>query len=104
MIIQAILTHFQQTPASHKLGVLYVVDSVTRQWVEKARHAGQAMSGPTVAQGTYAAGVHKMTEVLPVMVNELIQHAPDNQKVSIYQMRKRAFPGPWSSGLRDPRP
>ncbi|EON61674.1 hypothetical protein W97_00890 [Coniosporium apollinis CBS 100218] len=86
LIIQTILAHFQRTPATHKLGVLYVVDSVTRQWVEKARHAGQALSGSAAAPGTYAAGVHKITEVLPVMMNELIQHAPENQKEKVKKL------------------
>jgi hypothetical protein len=37
-------THFKKAPGTHKLGVLYVVDSVTRQWVEAARKAGQISS------------------------------------------------------------
>ncbi|KAJ9641930.1 hypothetical protein H2199_005144 [Coniosporium tulheliwenetii] len=86
LIIQTILAHFQRTPATHKLGVLYVVDSVTRQWVEKARQAGQALSGSAATQGTYAAGVHKITEVLPMMMNELIQHAPENQKEKVKKL------------------
>ena len=64
--------------------MLYVVDSVTRQWVEKARQAGQVPPGSAAADGTFASGVQKMTELLPVMMNELIQTAPENQKVRFY--------------------
>lgn len=63
--------------------MLYVVDSVTRKWIEKARQAGQALAGSAAAEGTYASGVHKMTELLPAMMNDIITTAPDNQKVSL---------------------
>lgn len=62
---------------------MYAVDSVTRQWVEKARQAGQNVANSAAEDGTYAAGVHRMTELLPTMMNELIQLAPDDQKVSL---------------------
>ncbi|XPS68216.1 hypothetical protein M3J09_000506 [Ascochyta lentis] len=95
-IIQKILQQFQNSPATHKLGVLYVVDSVTRQWVEKAKAAGQSVSR-NAAPGTYAAGVQRMTEVLPAVMNDLVQHAPDNQKEKIIKLldiwqRGQTFP------------
>ncbi|TDZ46041.1 Rpb7-binding protein seb1 [Colletotrichum trifolii] len=40
---------------SHKLGVLYVVDSVTRKWLEQAKSRGQHVDG-SAPDGTYAAG------------------------------------------------
>lgn len=59
-----------------------MVDSVTRQWVEKARQNGQDLAAASnTPAGTYAAGVHRMSEVLPMMMNETIQVAPENQKV-----------------------
>ncbi|KAJ4332141.1 hypothetical protein N0V95_009728 [Ascochyta clinopodiicola] len=84
-IIQKILQQFQNSPATHKLGVLYVVDSVTRQWVEKAKAAGQSVSR-NAAPGTYAAGVQKMTDVLPAVMNDLVQHVPDNQREKITKL------------------
>ncbi|KAF3050893.1 hypothetical protein E8E11_010952 [Didymella keratinophila] len=95
-IIQKILQQLQNSPATHKLGVLYVVDSVTRQWVEKAKVAGQTVSR-NAAPGTYAAGVQKMTDVLPAVMNDLVQHAPDAQKDKIIKLldiwqRGQTFP------------
>ncbi|KAF1926700.1 uncharacterized protein M421DRAFT_93626 [Didymella exigua CBS 183.55] len=84
-IIQKILQQLQNSAATHKLGVLYVVDSVTRQWVEKAKAAGQTVSR-NAAPGTYAAGVQKMTDVLPAVMNDLVQHAPDAQKDKIIKL------------------
>ena len=81
-LVEKIVTNFKTAPSTHKLGVLYVVDSVTRQWIEKARQTGQALIGSAAAPGTYASGVHKMTTVLPTMMNETIIHAPETQKVS----------------------
>ncbi len=62
------------------MGVLYVVDSVTRRWVEQARKAGQP-SGSAAPDGTFAAGVNRVTELLPVLMNDIIQSAPEDQKV-----------------------
>ncbi|KAF2432249.1 hypothetical protein EJ08DRAFT_139789 [Tothia fuscella] len=65
-IVDTILAAFARSPATHKLGILYIVDSITRQWV----------AGGEV----YATGVQKMTEVLPKMMVELYQELPENQK------------------------
>lgn len=79
-MIQKVYTHFKKAPATHKLGVLYVVDSVTRQWVEQARKAGQP-SGSAASDGTFAAGVHRVTELLPSFMSDIINAAPEDQKV-----------------------
>lgn len=74
-------SHLKKTPATHKLGVLYVVDSVTRGWVEKAKKNGQDLKQSHPDPGTYASGVHLVTELLPSIMNELINTAPEAQKV-----------------------
>ncbi|KAJ5900413.1 uncharacterized protein N7473_004483 [Penicillium subrubescens] len=40
-LIQKVYTHFKKAPATHKLGVLYVVDSIARHWVDATRKAGR---------------------------------------------------------------
>lgn len=80
VLIQRVYTHFKKAPATHKLGVLYVVDSVTRGWVEQARKAGQAF-GPSAPDGTFAAGVNRVTELLPSFMTDIITNAPEEQKV-----------------------
>lgn len=80
VLIQKIYTHFKKAPGTHKLGVLYVVDSVTRQWVELARKAGQP-SGSAAPDGTFAAGVNRVAELLPVLMADIINNAPEDQKV-----------------------
>lgn len=80
VLIQRVYTHFKKAPASHKLGVLYVVDSVTRAWVEQARKAGQIF-GPTAPDGTFAAGVNRVTELLPSFMTDILTNCPEEQKV-----------------------
>lgn len=80
VLIQKIYTHFKKAPGTHKLGVLYVVDSVTRKWLEQAKAQGQPVNS-SAQDGTYAAGVHRVTELMPVLMNDILQSAPDEQKV-----------------------
>lgn len=88
VLVQKIYTHFKRAPGTHKLGVLYVVDSVTRQWVESARKAGQS-PGSAAPDGTFAAGVTRVTELLPVLMTDIINNAPEDQKVR--SRYKKAF-------------
>ncbi|KAL9031636.1 MAG: hypothetical protein Q9196_000350 [Gyalolechia fulgens] len=85
VLIQKIYTHFKKAPGTHKLGVLYVVDSVTRSWVEQARKAGQQL-GPSAAYGTFGAGVYRVTELLPMLMNDIINSAPEDQKARIKKL------------------
>jgi protein NRD1 len=87
VLIQKIYTHFKKAPGTHKLGVLYVVDSVTRKWLEQAKAQGQAINS-SAQDGTYAAGVHRVTELMPVLMNDILQTAPEEQKVRIYTFRR----------------
>jgi len=101
VLIQRIYTHFKKAPATHKLGVLYVVDSVTRGWVEKARRAGQTF-GPSATDGTFAAGVNRVTELLPSFMSDIITNAPEEQKVRLLETLPTAseyMGGVWAQGL-----
>ncbi|KAM3460331.1 hypothetical protein NHJ6243_006045 [Beauveria neobassiana] len=85
VLIQKIYTHFKKTPGTHKLGVLYVVDSVTRKWLEQAKAQGQPINS-SAPDGTYAAGVHRVTELMPVLMNDISQSAPEDQKEKIKKL------------------
>jgi protein NRD1 len=70
-----------RAPATHKLGVLYVVDSVTRKWTEQAKSAGQPIN-VSAEDGTFAAGVNRVKELLPNLMNNIITSSTDkDQKV-----------------------
>ncbi|QUC17066.1 uncharacterized protein UV8b_01307 [Ustilaginoidea virens] len=85
VLIQKIYTHFKKAPGTHKLGVLYVVDSVTRKWLEQAKAQGQTVNS-SAPDGTYAAGVHRVTELMPVLMNDILQTAPEEQKEKIKKL------------------
>ncbi|KAI9041705.1 Nrd1 complex RNA-binding subunit [Aspergillus affinis] len=105
VLIQKIYTHFKKAPGTHKLGVLYVVDSVTRQWVEAARKAGQP-PGSAAPDGTFAAGVNRVTELLPVLMTDIINNAPEDQKEKIRKLvdiweRGYTFPAPMLASFKN---
>lgn len=105
VLIQKIYTHFKKAPGTHKLGVLYVVDSVTRQWVELARKAGQP-SGSAAPDGTFAAGVNRVAELLPVLMTDIINNAPEDQKEKIKKLvdiweRGNTFPAPMLASFKE---
>lgn len=64
------------------MGVLYVVDSVTRKWLEQAKAQGQTVNS-SAPDGTFAAGVYRVTELVPVLMNDILQTAPEEHKVCI---------------------
>ncbi|KAI9681742.1 MAG: hypothetical protein M1829_000487 [Trizodia sp. TS-e1964] len=105
VLIQKLYTHFKKAPGTHKLGVLYVVDSVTRLWVDQARKAGDAID-INAPDGTFAAGVYKVTELLPSLMSDIIQHAPEGQKDRITRLvdiwdRGSTFPPAMLSSFKE---
>ena len=53
---------------------------MTRGWLDQARKSGQPI-GPGAADGTFAAGVNHVTELLPSLMTDIINTAPEAQKV-----------------------
>ncbi|RMZ86771.1 hypothetical protein DV736_g6002, partial [Chaetothyriales sp. CBS 134916] len=105
VLIQKIYTHFKKAPGTHKLGVLYVVDSVTRSWVDQAKKSSQA-AGSGGPDGTFPAGVARITELLPVLMNDIISSAPEDQKAKIKKLieiweRSNTFPAAMLSSFKE---
>ncbi|KAM0261982.1 hypothetical protein ACHAQJ_001988 [Trichoderma viride] len=105
VLIQKIYTHFKKTPGTHKLGVLYVVDSVTRKWLEQAKSQSQPINS-SAQDGTYAAGVHRVTELMPVLMNDILQSAPEDQKEKIKKLldiweKGQTFPASMIESFKD---
>lgn len=53
---------------------------MTRSWLDQAKKAGQSAAGGG-PDGTFAAGVARMTELLPVLMNDILSSAPEDHKV-----------------------
>jgi len=105
VLIQKIFTHFKKAPGTHKLGVLYVVDSVTRKWLEQAKAQGQGVT-KSAPDGTYGAGVNRVTELMPVLMNDIVQSAPEEHKEKIKKLldiweKGQTFPAPMLESFKE---
>ncbi|TGZ77751.1 hypothetical protein EX30DRAFT_177412 [Ascodesmis nigricans] len=93
VIIQKLYTHFKKCPGTHKLGPLYVVDSIARRYLENARKNNQEVSA-SAPDGTYAAGVYRITNLLPMLMNDILRHAPPDENKDkiekLYQIWERS--------------
>ncbi|KAI5800331.1 hypothetical protein DFH27DRAFT_78332 [Peziza echinospora] len=78
LLIQKLYMHFKKSPASHKLGILYIVDSVARDYMNQARRASEEYS-PTAPDGTYYAGLNRIKDILPNLINDMAQYAPEHK-------------------------
>lgn len=87
VLIQNIYTHFKKAPGTHKLGVLYVVDSIVRHWIETTRKPGRPPRS-AAPDGTFAAGVDRITKLLPVLMTDIISSASEDHKVQIHLKQK----------------
>ncbi|KAF3940680.1 hypothetical protein ABW19_dt0200478 [Dactylella cylindrospora] len=104
ILIQKLFTHFKKTPGSHKLGVLYAVDSIVRAYIDEARKAGQdpTQGGP---DGTFSAGVLRITDLLSSLMNDIMLHAPEDTKEKIKKLidiwqRGSTFPADLIASIR----
>ncbi|KAK3104241.1 hypothetical protein LTR53_018627, partial [Teratosphaeriaceae sp. CCFEE 6253] len=105
-IAQSLYRALKKAPATHKLGALYVIDSVTRQWIEKAKHNGQELVFEGRGEpGTFAAAVKRMTELMPALFDDILKGIPQEQKPKLENMlgiweKGNTFPAPLLADLR----
>ncbi|KAF2161213.1 hypothetical protein M409DRAFT_28253 [Zasmidium cellare ATCC 36951] len=86
-IAQSLYRSLKKAPVTHKLGVLYVIDSVVRQWIEKAKAAGQDLNLERKGEaGTYSAAVRRMTELMPPLFDDIMRGMPAEQKPKLENM------------------
>lgn len=79
-IVQSLYRALKKAPATHKLGALYVIDSVTRQWIDKAKQNGQDLHVEGRGEpGTYSAAVKRVTELLPALLDDILKGIPQDQ-------------------------
>lgn len=70
-IIDTIIAAFNRAPATHKLGALYVADSVVRLYI--AGGANQGLNN--------AMAIQKITAHMPNLLDEITNTIPAEQKV-----------------------
>ncbi|KTW26129.1 hypothetical protein T552_03023 [Pneumocystis carinii B80] len=72
--------HFKKTPGSHKLGVLYVLDSVARAYQDLAEE------DETVEDGTFSGGLQQLTVLLESLMNDMMFYAPAEHKKKVRKL------------------
>lgn len=98
-ITQCMYRALKKAPSTHKLGALYVIDSVVRQWIDSAKKAGQDLHIEGRGEpGTYPAAVKRITELMPALIDDIVKVIPDDQKPKLENMiaiweRASTFPG-----------
>ncbi|EME86305.1 uncharacterized protein MYCFIDRAFT_161926 [Pseudocercospora fijiensis CIRAD86] len=86
-IVQSFYRALKKAPATHKLGALYVIDSVVRQWIEKAKSLGQELQFEGRGEsGTYPAAVKRVTELMPALFDDIMKGLPADQKPKLENM------------------
>lgn len=71
-MIQILYANCKATPSTHKLGVLYVVDSIVRVYIEEAKKINQEITS-NAPDGTFAAGVNKISELIESIIDNAME-------------------------------
>lgn len=83
-LIERLNSHLTKTPYSHKLGVLYVVDSIVRGYQDSSIANNEQKVGEDAPEGTFAAGVYKISQlIMPIFYNIFGVAPTDDIKVSL---------------------
>ncbi|KAF3992102.1 hypothetical protein FT663_02419 [Candidozyma haemuli var. vulneris] len=68
-LVSALYNSCKATPSSHKLGALYVVDSIVRVYKEEAKKKGETIDS-SAPEGTFASGVFKISELIESIMDD----------------------------------
>ncbi|KAF2718572.1 hypothetical protein K431DRAFT_296842 [Polychaeton citri CBS 116435] len=80
-IVQSLYRAFKKAPPTHKLGALYVIDSIVRQWIDLAKKNGQDLQVEGRGEpGTYPAAIKRVTELLPALFDDISKGIPEDQR------------------------
>ncbi|QIX01601.1 hypothetical protein AMS68_007118 [Peltaster fructicola] len=88
-IVQSFYRALKKAPATHKLGALYVIDSVIRQWTDKAKKAGQELhleGSGRGEPGTYSAALKRVAELMPALLDDTLKVIPADQKPKLQNL------------------
>lgn len=71
-LMAALYASCKAIPSSHKLGALYVVDSIVRVYMDEAKKRGETVSADAPA-GTFAAGVYRISELVEALIDNALE-------------------------------
>ncbi|GEQ70777.1 hypothetical protein JCM33374_g4456 [Metschnikowia sp. JCM 33374] len=71
-LITVLYSSCKATPSSHKLGALYVVDSIVRVYMDEAKKRGEEINSQA-PEGTFAAGVFRIGELVESLIDDAME-------------------------------
>ena len=71
-LITILYSNCKAAPSSHKLGTLYVVDSIVRIFIEEAKKQNQEITS-LAPEGTYASAVYKISELVELLIDDAME-------------------------------
>ncbi|KAL5630623.1 hypothetical protein BROUX41_000495 [Berkeleyomyces rouxiae] len=86
VVVSALVRYLKRAPITHKLGAVYIFDSVLRKWIEKAKAQGQPEVSSADEHGTFAAGVARIRDVIEPLVLDVIRVCPPDQREKIKRL------------------
>lgn len=84
-IMPEVLSNIQSVPSTHKLGALYVLDSIAKAYKAEAEKKGEVVT-TNATEGTFAAGLVKLGKGLKHAVDVTINCVPEDQKEKILKL------------------
>lgn len=75
----------KKAPPTHKLGPIYIIDGVLRQWIELGKRAGQNVNAKRrdTDAGTYAAAIKRLSELTSPLMEDLFKALPQDQRKKV---------------------
>ncbi|OBA24003.1 hypothetical protein METBIDRAFT_19831, partial [Metschnikowia bicuspidata var. bicuspidata NRRL YB-4993] len=68
-LITVLYSSCKAIPSSHKLGALYVVDSIVRVYMDEAKKRGEEVNADA-PEGSYAAGVYRIGQLVEPLIDD----------------------------------
>lgn len=68
-LITILYSNCKAAPSSHKLGTLYVVDSIVRIFIDEAKKQNQEINSQA-PEGTFASAVNKISELVESLIDD----------------------------------
>ncbi|KAK5172836.1 uncharacterized protein LTR77_002956 [Saxophila tyrrhenica] len=86
-LVQSLYRAVKKALPTHKLGAIYVIDSVVRKWIEQAKQNGQDLHIEGRGEpGTYPAAVKRVTELMPALFEDTFKNMPAEQREKLGSM------------------
>lgn len=82
--VASVYKYAKRAPVTHKLGALYILDSIVRSFQDGAKKNNESFENPVDA--SFSGGWCKAAEITDSLVADAIQHAPSAHLVCVAEV------------------